>query len=190
MNAKKEVSIRSEEPDLIPKVIEFIQSATYDEKRVLLQKYPELLGQEADNILEQVEQIWKSRGDEAARSSIHNWREFLQRVAASDFEFAVLESVVYRAFVDIPLDSTFNNYLARLTDLHPELLSERADEAVRSVEARLNAKDGDDSVLALVFGAMRKAIQEQRNKQEVLRQTRDKMQKQTKKKWSVSDILN
>jgi len=190
MDAGEEVSIHCEEPGLIPKVIEFIQSATYQEKGALLQKYPELLGQEADNILGQIELVWKRRGDEATRRSVHNWREFLQRVAASDFEVTVLEDVVHQVFVELPLDSTINSYLARLTDLHPELLHERADEAVRSVKARLTAKSGEDSVVAEVMDAIQQAIRQQRNNQNVLRQAREKMQNQNKKKWSVSDILD
>jgi hypothetical protein len=188
-NAENQVSIHSNEPNLIPKVIEFIQSATYQEKEKLLQKYPELLGQEADNILGQIELIWKNRGDEAAYRSIGAWREFLHRVAASDFELAMLESIVNRVFVELP-DDSIGDYLARLTELHPELLRERADEAVRSLKTRLVADENEDSVVAKVMDAIQDAIRKQRDQQAILKKAQEKMQAQRKKKWSVSDIVD
>ncbi len=141
-NSEGSVPIHTNEPDLLPKILEFIQSATYEEKEKLIQNNPDLLGQETDYILAQIEQIWKDAGDDDMYQSIATWREFLNRVAEADFEIAVLEGTVYQVIMEIP-DSFAGEYLSKITALHPELLNKRADEAIIAVRDRLMSEDDD-----------------------------------------------
>jgi hypothetical protein len=153
------VAIQTNDETLIPKVIEFIRSASYQEKEEIIRRHSALLDEEADRILAQIEAIWAGRGDKQTAQSISNWRDFLSRVAKTDFEMAVLEDKVMAAFVGLPRDHA-GDYISRLTALYPELLNERADEAFRNVKARFS--DDKAEVLAVIFDAMQKAVEKQR----------------------------
>lgn len=183
------IEIHTNDATLIPKVIEFIQSASYQEKEEIIRRHPALLDKEADSILAQIEAMWAGRGDMQTARSISAWREFLSRVAETDFEMAVLEKRVMAAFVGLP-DDRAGEYISRLTTLFPELLNERADEAFRNVKARLaNDEDGHD-VAVMIFDAMQQAAKEQRLANmpfiEELEKARDK-NKGTK--WSAKGLF-
>jgi hypothetical protein len=178
------VAIHSTEPELIPKVIAFLQSRTYFEKEQLLRRHPELLGDEADHILEQIESIWKSAGNDNRAEGVSTWREFLRRVADSDFELAMLEGIILSTIMGV-MDQQGD--ILRITSDHPELLSDRTDEAMLSVKRKLG---GDESPIAEVLDFIRTAIQEQKSRKGPVREGALKKLDESKyKEWKVSDLF-
>jgi len=178
-----EVAISSTQPELIPKVIAFVQSRTYFEKEQILRQHPELLGDEADHILEQIQGYWKSAGNDDSAEGISTWREFLRRVANSDFELAMLEGIILKVFVDV---IERRGELLRITSKHPELLSDRTDEAILFVKRKL----GDESPVAEVLDFIRTAIQEQKSRKGPIRDEALKRFDESKNKvWRVSDLF-
>jgi hypothetical protein len=183
----EQVAIQTNDETLIPKVIEFIQSASYQEKEEIIGRHSALLEEEADRILAQIEAIWAGRGDKQTAQSISNWRDFLSRVAKTDFEMAVLEDKVMAAFVGLPRGQE-GNYISRLTALYPELMNKRADEAFRNAKARFS--DDKAEVLAVIFDAMQQAIEKQRAEKTPFIKELEKARDNHKgKTWSAKELV-
>src|SRR5262245_25730625 len=99
------VPLRCEVPGLIDTVIELVRSETDVDKRRLLEKYHELLSDEADDVLKQIEDAHRRLGREQDANSCNGLRFKLTRTKLYGFDHACLEQVVLTAFVRMPESS-------------------------------------------------------------------------------------
>lgn len=162
-----EVQLHCAVPGLVGEVIQLIRSETDPDKRKLLDQYPELLSDEADDVLRQVEAAHRSHGSKEDADSIEGLRFKLGRTKLYGFEHACLEQVVLAAIVNLPDDNP-GGYLAQITSRYPELLQPAADNAILALKGDLaSGKDDDMGILLDLLG---KCVREQRERYEAMGQ--------------------
>lgn len=184
----EKVQLSSPDPEVIPIVLEFVNSTTYEEKEKLIRRNPKLLEKCSDDVLLQIEDIWRQRGDENAVMSISAWRDYLGYVKEFDFEMARLIGAVYRAFYYMP-DEYAGEYLDNLTRTQPELLNPRADEAFLYVKSQFIQKGGEDDFGALFIDEIRKRVSEQRDRKKPIIEKTEASLDRSKIRRSVSKLF-
>jgi hypothetical protein len=157
------VELHCDVPGLIDTVIKLIRSATDEDKRKLLQEYPELLSDAADDVLKQVEEVHRSADRVQDANSIDGLRFKLGRTRKYGFDHACMEQVVLAAFINMPHDNP-GGYLAQVTSYYPELLRPEADRAMSALKEDLTSSKKEDAVMAIFLDVLSERVRAQRSR--------------------------
>jgi hypothetical protein len=153
-------------PGLLNKVIELVRSETDVDKRRLLERYPELLSDDADDVLRQIEDAHRSLGRDQDANSCNGLRFKLQRTKVYGFDHACLEQIVLTAFVRMP-DTNPTAYLGQITTRYPELLRPEADRAILALKEFYASHDHSD-VMGTFFDMLLERVRQQRLRRSTL----------------------
>jgi hypothetical protein len=141
-------------PDDAPTVeslIAFIQSATYEEKRQLVAKHPELLTSKADEFMARFVDVQRKHGTEQDANGLQTWREFLADVRRENFDYALAISRINHIFVEMPEDPLeWRAYLKRVAESEKPLRTKEGDQAL--AEFAMKMEDGLPDVAAAFQG--------------------------------------
>jgi hypothetical protein len=129
----------------------FIQSATYDEKRLLVADHPELLTLKADEFMARIVELHRKHGTEQDADGVQTWREFLSDARRKNFDYALANSRINRIFVEMPEDPLeWRAYLKRVAESEKALRTKDGDEALAEFATKI--EDGLPNVAAAFQG--------------------------------------
>ena len=157
------IELSSEIPGLIEAVVAYLKSATYADKAVLIERHPDLLTDEADNVLRQIEDLHRGAGDLDAARGMDGTRFTLRRIRSHGIDNAVLEQAVLAAFIGLPDTGGAGGYMATIGERYPELLRPQADRAMETL-----AEVFDDEVMGSFLAALKEVVQAQRERNAAL----------------------
>ena len=117
------VQLRVESPKLLEGVIALLQAPTDNDKRRVFESRPDLLSDAAVDLLEQIEEMHRNRGDEQSARSTAGLGDIVKAAIAHGVDFGMLQQVVFEAVSKAPDDpSDVAAYFETVPDRFPELL--------------------------------------------------------------------
>jgi hypothetical protein len=136
---------------VVPAMIEFIRSATYEEKRQIVAAHPELRWEMVDRVIERMAAAHRQYGDEASAATTESWGEFLVHLRMRNFDYAVAKGVMTKIFVEMPNSpGQWNAYLRGVAAREVYLQNAEGDRAIAELASDL--RDELPSVAAAIEG--------------------------------------